>query len=82
MTYFPLTMAAWGEFDFWLQNQEFECFEADNGIYHCNFNGKPAYLVEILPKIHFWAPHFGTILQLATTMVDRTNMVLVPPHGC
>jgi len=77
MTYFPLTMG--GKSEFWLQNQEFECFETENLIYHCYFNAKPAYLVEILPKFHFWAPHFGTILQFATTMVDRTNMVLVFP---
>ena len=68
-----------GKSDFWWESQELECFEADNAIYHGYFNAKPAYLVEILPKSHFWAPHFGTILQLATTMVDRTNMMLVFP---
>ena len=77
MTYFPLTMG--GKSHFWSETQEFECFETDNGIYHCHFSLKLAYLVEILPKIHIWAPHFGTLLQFATTMVYRTNMVLVFP---
>ena len=77
MTYFPLTMG--GKSDLGSETQEFECFETDNGIYHCHFSLKLAYLVEILPKIHIWAPHFGTLLQFATTMVYRTNMVLVFP---
>ena len=77
MTYFPLIMR--GKSDFWWENQELKCFEANNDIYHCHFNPKLAYLVEILPKIHIWAPHFGTTSQFATTMVYRTNMVLVFP---
>ena len=77
MTYFPLIMR--GKSDFWWENQELKCFEADNDIYHCHFNPKLAYLVEILPKIHIWAPHFGTNLQFATTMVYRTNIALVFP---
>ena len=77
MTYFPLTMR--GKSDFWWENQELKCFEANNDIYHCHFNPKLAYLVEILPKIHIWAPHFGTTSQFATTMVYRTNIALVFP---
>ena len=68
-----------GKSDFWWENQDLKCFDADNDIYHCHFNPKLAYLVEILPKIHIWAPHFGTNLQFATTMVYRTNMALVFP---